>query len=475
MSVTLKYKQYVHIVITLCLMFFLRFMSPIGCITPLGMEILGVFLGLMYGWTFCGMIWPSLLGILFMGFSDYSTINNLLSAGAGHQTVLFLFFLYIFCGAIDESGVTEVIGQYIVSLRIGQGRPFILAFLLCFAAWIMGAFVSAVAAIILLWQVFSGVCTQLGYEKGEKYPKLVIIGIIYSGMIGSTVFPFKVYPVIMMGVYEATTGETIGFLPYTVVVATITFVLLILYIFLCKYVFRPKVNADIVVIEPPESLTSYQKKIIFVLISMVAAFFLPSILPADWGITIFLNTLGNNGIVVAVLVLCLLITDQGKPLLDVKKAIFKSMSWDIYFLVMAAFQLANAMTSDATGIKDFIVDTIGSVLGGHGALAFCFIVIAIGAIMANIISNVVTPMIMLPLITPFANGSGVDVAILTVLLCIVMMDSIILPSGSPVAGLLLANDWVETKDVYCYGSIILIMTIVICSVIGLPLATIILL
>ena len=48
--------------------------------------------------------------------------------------------------AIDSSGLTEVIGQYCASLKIGQGRPYVLALLICFAAWLMGSLVSAVAA-----------------------------------------------------------------------------------------------------------------------------------------------------------------------------------------------------------------------------------------------------------------------------------------------------------------------------------------
>lgn len=349
-----------------------------------------------------------------------------------------------------------------------------LMFLLCFAAWLMGAFVSAVAAIVLLWQVFSGVCSQIGYQKNEKYPKLVIIGIVYAGMIGSTVFPFKVYPIIMLGVYTSTTGSTISFLAYTIVVGIVTLLLITLYTLLCKYIFKPTVSTEIVILQKPDKMTSYQKKIISMLIIMILAFFIPSILPANFILTTFLNTLGNNGIVIAVIIACLLITDNGKPLLDIKKAVFKSMSWDIYFLVMAAFQLSNAMTSDLTGIKDFIVNNMSVILSSHNILVFSFIIIAIGAIISNIISNVVTPMIIIPLLVSFAAQANANAAALTIILCIAMMDSIMLPSGSPVAGLLLANDWVETKDVYLYGCFILIMTIIICSLVGVPLASLIL-
>lgn len=462
-----------HTLITIALMLLVKYVPPMGDITPLGMEILGIFLGMLYGWTFCSMIWPSLLGMILIGLSDYATsVGGILAAGAGHQTVLFLFFLYIFCGAIDSSGLTEVIGQYFASLKIGQGRPYVLALLICFAAWLMGSLVSAVAAAILLWQVFNKICHQLGYRRGELYPKLVIIGILYAAMIGSTIFPFKVYPIIMLGVYQATTGEMISFLPYTMFMTVLSLLLVAFYILLCKFVFRPSTRKGTAIIEPPQGLTSYQKKILVVMVFMIGAFFAPGLLPDNWSIIGLLKDLGNNGIVITILIICLVLRDQGKPLLDIKTAIHSSMSWDIYFLVMAAFQLSDALVAEATGIKSFIVGALGGILNGQSVMIFCAVAIALGGILANIISNVVMPMIIIPLIMPFIAEIGINPAILICLLCVVMMDSIIMPSGSPVAGLLLANDWVETKDVYRYGIIILMMTISICIIIGVPLGQI---
>ena len=49
-------------------------LPPFGSVTVAGMKVLGAFLGMMYGWIFCGYIWPSLLGLLFFGFSDLGTV-----------------------------------------------------------------------------------------------------------------------------------------------------------------------------------------------------------------------------------------------------------------------------------------------------------------------------------------------------------------------------------------------------------------
>lgn len=57
---------YLHCLIGLLLMFGPWLIPPFEPVTPIGMRILGIFLGLIYMWTFVGSLWPSLLGILAM-------------------------------------------------------------------------------------------------------------------------------------------------------------------------------------------------------------------------------------------------------------------------------------------------------------------------------------------------------------------------------------------------------------------------
>lgn len=47
---------YVHVVIMLALMLGGGLLPPFGEITPLGMKVFGVFLGLLYGWCFIDIL-----------------------------------------------------------------------------------------------------------------------------------------------------------------------------------------------------------------------------------------------------------------------------------------------------------------------------------------------------------------------------------------------------------------------------------
>ncbi len=59
---------------------FLPVMAPI---TPIGMKMVGAFLGMVYLWSMVDTLWPSLLGLVVMSLSGF--------AGEGMQGVKALF------------------------------------------------------------------------------------------------------------------------------------------------------------------------------------------------------------------------------------------------------------------------------------------------------------------------------------------------------------------------------------------------
>ena len=80
--------------IVIFLMFFFgRLIEPWGAITPVGMQVLGIFLGLIWGWSIIEILWPSLMGMLALGMSDYMTMAQAMQEGFGNSCAagVFLF------------------------------------------------------------------------------------------------------------------------------------------------------------------------------------------------------------------------------------------------------------------------------------------------------------------------------------------------------------------------------------------------
>ena len=69
------FRHILHIVIFFLLTFGIGFLPPVG-ITAMGMNILGVFLGMLYGWTFIGFAWPSMICLVALGFTGCDNADD---------------------------------------------------------------------------------------------------------------------------------------------------------------------------------------------------------------------------------------------------------------------------------------------------------------------------------------------------------------------------------------------------------------
>ena len=102
----------IHILISLAIMVCFKFVPAAEPLTPLGVEVIGIFLGMLYGWLIANdSFWPSIFGLLFLGLSSYSTVPAVLRDGFGNSTVLLLFFFFAFTNIISAAGITENIAM----------------------------------------------------------------------------------------------------------------------------------------------------------------------------------------------------------------------------------------------------------------------------------------------------------------------------------------------------------------------------
>lgn len=76
----------IHILISLAIMVCFKFVPAAEPLTPLGVEVIGIFLGMLYGWLIANdSFWPSIFGLLFLGLSSYSTVPAVLRDGFGNS------------------------------------------------------------------------------------------------------------------------------------------------------------------------------------------------------------------------------------------------------------------------------------------------------------------------------------------------------------------------------------------------------
>lgn len=77
------FSPYIHVLVILAFMFGFQYIPPIANITPLGMQTIGIFIGVIYGWSTMDMIWPSFLGLFALSLLPEQTAISIFKAGFG--------------------------------------------------------------------------------------------------------------------------------------------------------------------------------------------------------------------------------------------------------------------------------------------------------------------------------------------------------------------------------------------------------
>ena len=98
-------KFYIHVAITLLLMFGFGYLPPLAPITPVGKKMLGIFIGLIYAWTTTSLLWPTFVGMLAVVSTGIYTMTDFAKISFGHETVVCMILITAFATALDDAGL----------------------------------------------------------------------------------------------------------------------------------------------------------------------------------------------------------------------------------------------------------------------------------------------------------------------------------------------------------------------------------
>ena len=327
----------VNSVITLAIMIGFKYVVPAAePLTPLGVEILGIFLGTLYGWLIVGdVVWPSVACLVFLGLSEYTTVTGAFASGFGNNTVLLMLFFFLFTNIINSAGIIEYVAQWIATRKFAYGKPWMLSFLLMIAAIVSFFMVSATAACLVMIPLIKSIALLYGFKPGDKWPMLMMGGLVYVGSTSYLILPYKSLPLIVFASYESTTGQSIAYGPYMFVIFVSTVVALALFLLACKFLFKPDVskitNCEIQFDKKAE-LSAHQKFVFVYFIVVLALLIIPNVLPASLGLVKLLKSIGNTGIL-AIAVVFYVACQFQEGLHTMNQVFAKNISWNIIFLL----------------------------------------------------------------------------------------------------------------------------------------------
>lgn len=380
--------RWIKIIIMLALMIGFGFLPTIGPVTENGMHVLGVFLGMLFGWVFIEVGAPSILALVGMGLLTAADMTTVLQGSMGHQVVSLLLAILFLAALIDETGLGRGIVYKLLHLKIVKGRPLVFILIFEFAALLMTTLGSTYATIIIVIALVKEINNIVRYEVGSRQLTAILVGAVLASCTAEVILPIKAGPVIYAGIVSDI--YTVNFAAYCLVSIPCILLNLALYPLFCKYILRIDFSGLSDITEefasrPSEPFNKDQKRALVAAILFLAALLLTA-LPFDWGWLVVIQSLGLGGIGLLVMGLMWLIRIDGKPVMDIPK-LTKSVNLQPLFMAAAVLYTITALTGEDTGIREAVSVLLGPILEGRSAMVIVVILVVLTGILTEFMNN----------------------------------------------------------------------------------------
>lgn len=381
--------------------------------------------------------------------------------------------MLLIASLVDSAGVSKFIATYFISRKLVLGKPWLLIFTFFFVVFLMSAMTSSVPVIVVGWGILYCILNQLGYKAGDPLSSYMVVGVVYSSLVGLALFPWKVLQMVVLGMFANTAGYQLEYSLYISLSLPISIASIIGYVLLGKFLFRLDVEKLKLVtkdsFDPKDLQINYQQKIIIsMLVLLVVLLVAPSIMPKAWAVTKILRGIGAHGVAFLILGVFVFLRFGNKAMINLRKA-SSDVQWDCIFLTAAMLPFTTALNAESTGINAFLIEKFSLIFNGLSPLVFIFLVIVITMIATQFMNNAICGAIMFSIVYPFAVAIGINPAMITVLMIFCLALAMLTPAGSPMSALMFGNsEWISAKEIYRYVVPGVIVIFICVCVVGIP-------
>ena len=138
---------------------------------------------------------------------------------------------------------------------------------------------------------------------------------------------------------------------------------------------------------------------------------------------------------------------DGESLLNLP-SLAKDFNWGVHILMAYFMPISSLLTSDITGVKPTLSTMFEPVLSVLSPYMFVIVVIALAAILTNILNNTIIAVLFVSLVTVLGGSlSGINIYVVVILVMIAANFSVATPAANPVNAFLFSQgDLIKFKD-----------------------------
>jgi sodium-dependent dicarboxylate transporter 2/3/5 len=293
-------------------------------------------------------------------------------------------------------------------------------------------------------------------SENRDYKFRLLLGVAYASLIGGIITPIGTPPnLILMDFIESNGLEGISFATWTTMMAPLAVMMMVIAAEILLYGFK-KENFELVAVDHTHApLTSAQKKLVVILVSLALLLALNPLLKLTFGWEV------NEKITLLAFGLLLFL-----PKVDLLKweEDFAKIPFAIIFLFGAGFSIAMAFKQ--TGLAQ----EIASLLISFNYLPPIVLMFGIGAMVVfatELTSNTALTAIMIPIIYPFALESGLDPMLFMLIVAVSASYAFMLPIATAPNAIAMSTGHVKTTDMIKRGFFLNIMGITLTFLVAL--------
>jgi len=447
---------FINSCIGLFFMFGFRYLPAPPPVNEVGMQVAGVFIGLIYMWSSVELIWPSIVGIIAFGLTDYTTVGGAIQAGLGSEIMWQLVMIMMLAQVLKVSGVGEFIARWLITRKALSGKPLLFSFVMLWGFFIITPMIDCFATVYLGWTIIYSIADLTGYKHNDRYIKFLLLGVHLAAIMGGGILPFQGWMLALSEVFRETTGTKINygiFILVTIIIGTVILLLVTLSYKLLKIDMSKLNNIDVDKLKDPALLkmTGRQKSYIVAFCCIITFVISTTMLPEQWAYVRGLNVITTSGIFAFVMAALCSIRPKGVPLVDFASIGEKGFNFNIVFVCAAAIPVASALTSAQTGVRELLFNLLSPLLADRGPFTFIFLICFLMLFLTSIGSNIGTCMLMIPVVVPFVDTVGINPAIAGMALLFIANMGFLLPGSSAMAPLLYSSPNIQVRDIYRIG------------------------
>ena len=453
-------------------------LPPIEPLTEVGMRVVGVFIATVLLISLVDTTWPSILSLALFALTGVMSMNDIISASFGNWVVLFMLLNFVLADLLNNTGFINRLLAFFLSRKLVQKGPWHLTFVLVTAALILGLFMEATAMVVFFLGFAKKLFAEAGYERTERYPRLLSMALVFAISIAQTMTPFSHFLVIYgLDLYSQVTGKTLGMATYMLYAVPVGLVLFLVMLVVLRYCSKPDLeklrHLDIASLtEKTRPMERREKITVITFFTLILFWILPEILTLvapHWTLGHRLQDLGVTFYLVLALAFLGVIRANGQPVLSYYYSFRRGVNLKIIFLGTACILMGNMVTNDQVGLNQLILQTIEPLVSGLSPLLLQLLLVAMCVVLTNFTSNLTALLLILGVGLSMAQGGYISPIAVTVALTYTSGSAFILPASSHLIGMLYGDEYADGRTTLKYGVVLAVASILISTFLGWPL------